>query len=116
MHWIAVRHASLLCVHEGVTSPSARLICLGAAAERNDGALSEGRLARGSAAGTPPWPRPRPVQYRSCRSRAAVGRAWEPAMEILVVNDDPEILDALTVGMQLQWQAAAVLSADAARA
>jgi hypothetical protein len=37
-------------------------------------------------------------------------------MEILVVNDDPEILDALTVGMQLQWQAAAVLSADAARA
>jgi two-component system, OmpR family, KDP operon response regulator KdpE len=32
-------------------------------------------------------------------------------MEILVVNDDPEILDALTVGMQLQWQEAEVLSA-----
>jgi DNA-binding response OmpR family regulator len=32
-------------------------------------------------------------------------------MKILVVDDDPEILDALTVGMQLQWQEAEVLSA-----
>jgi DNA-binding response OmpR family regulator len=32
-------------------------------------------------------------------------------MKILVVDDDPQILDALTVGMQLQWQDAEVLSA-----
>jgi DNA-binding response OmpR family regulator len=33
-------------------------------------------------------------------------------MKILVVDDDPQILDALTVGMQLQWQDAEVLSAS----
>ncbi len=32
-------------------------------------------------------------------------------MKILVVDDDPQILDALTVGFQLQWQDATVLSA-----
>ncbi|HEU5330491.1 MAG: response regulator transcription factor [Thermomicrobiales bacterium] len=32
-------------------------------------------------------------------------------MKILVVDDDPHILDALTVGLQLQWQDAEVLSA-----
>jgi DNA-binding response OmpR family regulator len=32
-------------------------------------------------------------------------------MKILVVDDDPHILDALTVGLQLQWQDAEVLAA-----
>src|SRR6476620_4708841 len=32
-------------------------------------------------------------------------------MKILVVDDDPQILDAVTVGLQLQWQDAEVLSA-----
>jgi two-component system, OmpR family, KDP operon response regulator KdpE len=32
-------------------------------------------------------------------------------MKILVVDDDPQILDALTVGLQLQWQDATVLAA-----
>ena len=32
-------------------------------------------------------------------------------MKILVVDDDPHILDALTVGLQLQWQDADVLAA-----
>ena len=32
-------------------------------------------------------------------------------MKILVVDDDPHILDALTVGFQLQWQDATVLAA-----
>jgi two-component system KDP operon response regulator KdpE len=32
-------------------------------------------------------------------------------MNILVVDDDPQILDAVTVGLQLQWQDAEVLSA-----
>jgi two-component system KDP operon response regulator KdpE len=31
-------------------------------------------------------------------------------MKILIVDDDPQILDALTVGMQLQWQDAEVLA------
>jgi two-component system KDP operon response regulator KdpE len=33
-------------------------------------------------------------------------------MKILVVDDDPHILDALTVGFQLQWQDAEVISAS----
>jgi DNA-binding response OmpR family regulator len=33
-------------------------------------------------------------------------------MKILVVDDDPHILDALTVGLQLQWQDATVLPAQ----
>ena len=33
-------------------------------------------------------------------------------MKILVVDDDPQILDAVTVGLQLQWQDATVLSAS----
>ena len=33
-------------------------------------------------------------------------------MKILVVDDDPHILDALTVGLQLQWQDAVVLAAS----
>ncbi len=33
-------------------------------------------------------------------------------MKILVVDDDPHILDALTVGLQLQWQDAIVLAAS----
>jgi two-component system, OmpR family, KDP operon response regulator KdpE len=32
-------------------------------------------------------------------------------MKILVVDDDPQILDAVTVGLQLQWQDAEVLAA-----
>src|SRR5262249_7608825 len=32
-------------------------------------------------------------------------------MKILVVDDDPQILDAVTVGFQLQWQDCSVLSA-----
>jgi two-component system KDP operon response regulator KdpE len=32
-------------------------------------------------------------------------------MKILVVDDDPHILDALTVGLQLQWQDSTVISA-----
>ena len=32
-------------------------------------------------------------------------------MRILVVDDDPQILDAVTVGLQLQWQDAEVLAA-----
>ncbi len=32
-------------------------------------------------------------------------------MKILVVDDDPQILDAVTVGLQLQWQDATVLAA-----
>ena len=36
-------------------------------------------------------------------------------MKILVVDDDPQILDALTVGLQLQWQDAEVLAADGRR-
>ena len=33
-------------------------------------------------------------------------------MKILVVDDDPQILDAVTVGLQLQWQDATVLAAS----
>jgi two-component system, OmpR family, KDP operon response regulator KdpE len=33
-------------------------------------------------------------------------------MKILMVDDDPEILDAVTVGLQLQWQGATVLAAS----
>src|SRR5438067_1442323 len=33
-------------------------------------------------------------------------------MKILVVDDDPQILDAVTVGIQLQWHDATVLSAS----
>ncbi len=33
-------------------------------------------------------------------------------MKILVVDDDPQILDAVTVGIQLQWQDATVLAAS----
>lgn len=33
-------------------------------------------------------------------------------MKILVVDDDPQMLDALTVGFQLQWQGTTVVSAD----
>ncbi len=32
-------------------------------------------------------------------------------MKILVVDDDPVILEALTVGFQLQWQEATVIAA-----
>ena len=34
-----------------------------------------------------------------------------PVMKILVVDDDPQLLDALTVGFQLQWQDAEVVGA-----
>lgn len=33
-------------------------------------------------------------------------------MKILVVDDDPQILDALTVGFQLQWQDSAIVTAS----
>ncbi|HEY7064759.1 MAG TPA: response regulator [Chloroflexota bacterium] len=33
-------------------------------------------------------------------------------MKIFVVDDDPQILDAVTVGMQLQWQDATLLAAS----
>ena len=32
-------------------------------------------------------------------------------MKILVVDDDPQILDALTVGLQLQWPECEVIAA-----
>ena len=33
-------------------------------------------------------------------------------MKILVVDDDPQILDALTVGIQIQWQDSQVIAAS----
>ncbi|HKO25234.1 MAG TPA: response regulator, partial [Chloroflexota bacterium] len=87
-----------------VSSPQATAATLVSAPPSEPGdSRSRPLVARASRLGTPGCAARRPAP--------AASRARGDTVKILVVDDDQPILDALTLGLQLQWQDATVLVA-----